>query len=149
MPYYLTPASGGVNASIRDMAHWLNAQLGNMPEVLPPEVLELVHAPRVGTPTETRRMRSVLPGLSASHYAYGWRVYDYAGQTVVAHGGSVEGYGAQIMFLPQRNTGIVVLSNARSQRLWSIAPLYLDLMLGRAARDGLAPEGARTAAPSQ
>ncbi|MGA1343145.1 MAG: serine hydrolase domain-containing protein [Hyphomonas sp.] len=148
LPYYLTPAAGGVNASIRDMARWLNAQLGNMPEVLPPEVLELVHAPRVGTPAETRRMRSVLPALSASHYAYGWRVYDYAGQTVVAHGGSVEGYGAQIMFMPQHNTGIVVLSNARSQRLWSIAPLYLDLMLGRAPGDGLAPEGARTAAPS-
>jgi len=148
LPYYLTPASGGVNASIRDMAQWLNAQLGNVPEVLPPEVLDLIHTPQVGTPTETRRMRSVLPGLSASHYAYGWRVYDYAGERVVAHGGSVDGYGAQIMFMPAHNTGIVVLSNARPQRLWSLAPLYLDLMLGRAAGDGPFPGGTSTAAPS-
>jgi beta-lactamase class C len=138
LPYYLTPAAGGVNASIRDMAQWLNAQLGNAPEVLPPEVLDLIHAPQVSTPTETQRMRGALPGLKSSHYAYGWRVYDYAGQTVVAHGGSVDGYGAQIMFLPGRNTGIVVLSNARSKRLWGIAPMYLDLVLGRAPSDWLA-----------
>jgi beta-lactamase class C len=80
----------------------------------------------------------VMPGLSASHYAYGWRVYDYAGETVVAHGGSVDGYGAQIMFMPARNTGIVVLANARSKRMWAIAPMYLDLMLGRAPADWLA-----------
>jgi beta-lactamase class C len=92
----------------------------------------------VSTPTETQRMRGALPGLKSSHYAYGWRVYDYAGQTVVAHGGSVDGYGAQIMFVPERNTGIVVLSNARSKRLWGIAPMYLDLALGRAPSDWLA-----------
>jgi beta-lactamase class C len=79
----------------------------------------------------------VLPGLAASHYGYGWRVYDYAGKTVIAHGGSVDGYGAHIMFLPDRNTGIVVLSNARSKRMWAIAPMFLDLILGQPNRDWL------------
>ncbi len=147
LPYYTTPAAGGVNASIRDMAQWLNAQLGNAPDVLPPEVLDLIHAPQVSTPTETQRMRGVMPGLGASHYAYGWRVYDYAGETVVAHGGSVDGYGAQIMFVPARNTGIVVLANARSKRMWAIAPMFLDLILGLPPSDWLAletDEAART-----
>jgi beta-lactamase class C len=148
LPYYLTPAAGGVNASIRDMAQWLNAQLGNAPEVLPPEVLDLIHAPQVSTPTETQRMRGALPGLKSSHYAYGWRVYDYASNTVVAHGGSVDGYGAQIMFVPERNTGIVVLSNARTERLWGIAPMYLDLVLGRAPSDWLALEETETVGAS-
>lgn len=147
MPYYATPAAGGVNASIRDMAHWLKAQLGNTPEVLPQKVLDLIHAPQVATPSETRRMRGALPGLSASHYAYGWRVYDYAGETVVAHGGSVDGYGAQILFLPDQNAGIVVLSNARSKRMWSIGPMFLDLMLGRPARDWLELEDAGEGRP--
>jgi beta-lactamase class C len=137
-PYYATAAAGGVNASLSDMAQWLKAQLGNAPEVLPPDVLELIHAPQVSTPSETRRMREAMPGLRASHYAYGWRVYDYAGNTVVAHGGSVDGYGAQIMFLPERDTGIVVLSNTRAKRMWAIAPMYLDLTLGLPPRDWLA-----------
>ena len=150
LPYYETPAAGGVNASIRDMAQWLNAQLGNVPEVLAPEVLDLIHAPQVSTPTETRRMREAMPDLRSSHYAYGWRVYDYAGQTVVAHGGTVDGYGAQIMFVPDLDLGIVVLSNSRSKRLWKIAPMFLDLVLGLPPRDwmdlvpdGGSPSGAR------
>lgn len=146
LPYYTTPAAGGVNASINDMAQWLKAQLGNVPDVLPPEVLDLIHAPQVATPSETRRMRDALPDLSASQYALGWRVYDYAGQTVVAHSGSVDGYAAQIMLLPDRNTGIVVLANARSKRMWSIGPMFLDMTLGLPARDWLALEDAALAA---
>ena len=141
-PYYATPAAGGVNASLRDMAQWLKAQLGNAPGVLPPDVLDLIHAPQVSTPTETRRMREAMPGLRSSHYAYGWRVYDYAGQTVVAHGGSVDGYGAQIMFVPDQNTGIVVLSNTRAKRVWAIAPMFLDLTFGAPARDWMSLEAA-------
>ncbi len=137
-PYYATPAAGGVNASIRDMAQWLKAQLGDTPDVLPPSLLDMIHTPQVSTPSETRRMREALPGLRSSHYAYGWRVYDYAGETVVSHGGSVDGYGAQIMFLPGRDVGIVVLSNARSRRMWRIAPMFLDLTLGLPPRDWLA-----------
>ena len=149
-PYYATPAAGGVNASIRDMAQWLKAQLGNAPDVLPRGVLGRIHAPQVSTPSETRRMRGALPGLTSSHYAYGWRVYEYAGHTVVAHGGTVDGYGAQIMFLPDQDTGIVVLSNTRSKRLWRIAPMFLDLTLGLPPSDwmdlvpdGRQPSGAR------
>ena len=138
LPYYATPAAGGVNASIRDMATWLNAQLGHAPDVLPPDVLDLIHLPLVATPSETRRMRDAMPALTASHYAFGWRVYDYAGHTVVAHGGSVDGYGAQIMFLPDEDTGIVILSNARSRRMWAIAPMFMDLTLGLPPKDWLA-----------
>jgi beta-lactamase class C len=146
LPYYATPAAGGVNASITDMSLWLKAQLGNVPDVLPRDVLELIHAPQVITPAETQRMRSALPELRASQYAYGWRVYDYGGHTVVAHSGSVDGYGAQIMLVPERNAGIVVLANARSKRLWAIGSMYLDLTLGLPQRDWLAPEEPEPAA---
>lgn len=148
-PYYATPAAGGVNASIRDMALWLNAQLGNAPDVLPPAVLDLIHTPQVGTPSETRRMRGALPGLGSSHYALGWRVYDYAGHRIVAHGGSVDGYGAQILFIPAKNTGIVVLSNTRSKRLWNIGPMFLDLTLGQPQRDWLGLDQAGPAEATQ
>ena len=139
-PYYGTPAAGGVNASIRDMAQWLKAQLGEAPEVLSPGVLNLIHAPQVATPSETRRMRNVMPNLRSSQYAYGWRVYEYAGERVIAHGGSVDGYGAHIVFLPGQNAGIVILSNTRTRRLWSIAPMFLDLTLGQPHQDWLALE---------
>lgn len=143
-PYYLTPAAGGVNASIADMAQWLKAQLGDTPEVLSSGVLELIHTPQVRTPSETRRMRNVMANLTSSQYAYGWRVYDYAGKRIIAHGGSVDGYGAQIAFIPELDTGIVVLANTRTRRLWSIAPMYLDLALSQPQRDWLALDDAET-----
>ncbi len=136
-PYYATPAAGGVNASIRDMAQWLKAQLGGAPEVLPPAVLEMIHAPQVDTPSESRRMRAVMSNLRASKYAYGWRVYDYARTRVIAHSGAVDGYAAQILFIPEKDTGIVILANARTKRLWSIAPMFLDLTLGQPRKDWL------------
>ena len=139
-PYYGTPAAGGVNASITDMTQWLKAQMGEAPEVLSPAVLNLIHSPQVNTPSETRRMRSVLQNLASSQYAYGWRVYDYGGKRVIAHGGSVDGYGAQIAFIPELNAGIVVLANTRTRRMWSIAPMFLDLTLSQPRRDWLALE---------
>lgn len=145
-PYYATPAAGGVNASIRDMSQWLKAQLGGAPEILSPSVLNLIHAPQVDTPAESRRMRSVMKHLRSSRYALGWRLYDYAGTRVVSHSGSVDGYGAQIVFVPEENTGIVILSNARTRRLWSIAPMFLDLTLGQPRQDWLALENAGSVA---
>lgn len=142
LPYYTTPAAGGVNASIRDMAQWLKAQLGGAPEVLSSRVLNVIHAPHVNTPSESRRMRSVMPNLRSSRYGLGWRIYDYGGTRVIAHGGSVDGYGAQIVFIPELDTGLVVLSNTRTRRLWSIAPMFLDQTLGMPRKDWLALDDA-------
>ena len=37
--YYNVPAAGGVNSSIRDLARWMQAQMGEAPDTLPPAVL--------------------------------------------------------------------------------------------------------------
>ena len=127
--YYRLPAAGGVNASILDMAEWLKAQMGYAPDILGAEVLALTHAKRVRTLAEIRRLRSVID-LDDAHYGLGWRIYDYAGEQVITHSGSVDGgYGAQIAFLPEQNVGIVLLTNSRSRQFWEILPAFLDLEL--------------------
>ena len=55
--YYRVPAAGGVNSSITDFLFWLRAQMGLAPGVLSPALLETIHAARVATPVEARRMR--------------------------------------------------------------------------------------------
>lgn len=129
-PYYRLPAAGGVNASILDMAAWLKAQMGDAPEVLNAEVLELMHKERVRTPAEIRRVRRVL-ALDNAHYGLGWRIYDYRGERIITHSGSVDGgYAAQIAFLPEQDVGIVLLTNSRSRQFWEILPAFLNLELG-------------------
>jgi len=148
--YYRVPAAGGVNASILDMAAWLKAQMGYAPQVLPGATLELIHAPRVMSPAENARIRTVSPRFHAAQYAFGWRLYNYEGAQVIAHAGTVEGYAAQIAWLPEQDVGVVLLSNSRSKRLWRILPTFLDLELGLAREDWLAlGEGGAAKAGSQ
>lgn len=135
--YYRVPAAGGVNASITDMARWLAAQMGDAPDVLSPSALTRMHAPRVETRAETRRWRSLSSRLTGTQYGMGWRIYQYAGETVVNHSGGVEGYGAQIAFLPERDIGIVILANTRAKRVWRILPAFLDVELGLEGEDWL------------
>lgn len=139
--YYRVPAAGGVNASILDMAAWLKAQMGKAPDILSPQTLDLIHTPRIVSPAETARIRTVSPRFHAAEYAFGWRLYNYEGAEVIAHAGTVEGYAAQIAWLPERDVGVVILSNARSKRLWRILPTFLDLELGLPREDWLEING--------
>ena len=128
-PYYDVPAAGGVNASLLDMSKWLAAQLGNSPEVLSSQTLSRLHSPQVQTPREQRRVR-YMQHISDTHYALGWRVYEYAGTSVINHSGSVEGYGAQIALIPDKGVGIVLLTNSKIKEFWRILPKFLDQELG-------------------
>ena len=58
--YYRVPAAGGVNSNIKEMSLWMLAQMGAMPDVLSPQVLNTVHAPLVKTPGERGRLRKFL-----------------------------------------------------------------------------------------
>ncbi|HVY90490.1 MAG TPA: serine hydrolase domain-containing protein [Hyphomonadaceae bacterium] len=129
-PYYLLPAAGGVNASVLDMAHWMIAQMGLRPDVLSPAILDEVHKPRVDTPTETSRQRALRTPVKSTEYGLGFRTFNYAGHTLITHSGGVEGYLAQIAWLPESKSGIVILSNTRGTRAGKILPAWLDYELG-------------------
>jgi beta-lactamase class C len=125
--YYRVPAAGGVNASITDMAAWLQAQMGYREDVLPKDVLTMIHAPRVETAAELRRLRNDFRGLQDAHYGLGWRIYDYGEHRVISHFGSVDqGYGAQITFIPSLDVGIVILTSSRSRGFIKILPAFLE-----------------------
>ena len=99
--YYRVPAAGGVNSNIKDMTLWMLAQMGEMPQVLSPHLLDTIHQPRVKTPGERGRMRKFLERLGEAQYGYGWRSYEYAGHRIIGHRGGVSGYRSLILFDPQ------------------------------------------------
>jgi beta-lactamase class C len=109
--YYHVPPAAGVNASIKDMSQWLIAQMGNRPEILSPKLLQTLHTPVVSTPTERRASPWRSARLRGAEYALGWRIYDYAGETLVFHAGAVHGYRSIIAFLPKYQFGAVMLWN--------------------------------------
>jgi beta-lactamase class C len=132
--FYVPPAAG-INASIRDMEQWLIAQMGGRPMVLPDALLEVLHAPVIDTPTERlfsnwRRVR-----VKHASYSLGWRVYDYAGHTLIFHAGAVKGYRSMIGFFPEYHAGAVVLWNCESNTPAGMMPMLLDALLGLPHRD--------------
>lgn len=139
--YYGVPAAAGVNASARDMAKWLMAQLGMAPHALPKDVLETIHKPRVNTPKELYRARPRYEGVKTARYGYGWRYYDINGVEVVWHAGVVQGYIAQIIMVPEQKSGIVFLTNGYSQSFPSLMPAYLETFVDGIKTRGLVLEG--------
>ncbi|WP_281299830.1 MULTISPECIES: serine hydrolase domain-containing protein [unclassified Iodidimonas] len=135
--YYQVPSAGGVNASIHDMALWLAAQMGAAPEILSPEALSLLHSPRVKTRAELRRIRWLKDRVRETYYGLGWRIYDYAGRDLVMHNGGLNGYRAQIAFMPESGLGVVALWNSMSDRGWSIMPTLFDAHLRLEEKDWL------------
>ena len=68
--------------------------------------------------------------LRDAEYALGWRVYDYAGETLVFHAGAVQGYRGMIAFLPKYRFGAVFLWNCESATPAGLLPMLLDRYLG-------------------
>ncbi|MGP1283128.1 MAG: serine hydrolase domain-containing protein [Parasphingopyxis sp.] len=129
-PYYRVPAAGGMNGSIRDLARWMQVQVNGAPDIVPPSILATVHRPVVRTEREDRRNRRYAERVSNTRYALGWRVYDYAGHTVITHRGAIRGYRAMIMIDPALRSGVAVLWNSGNGRPFGIPMDIFDQIYG-------------------
>ncbi|MAI89801.1 serine hydrolase [Ponticaulis sp.] len=134
-PYFRVAAAGGVSSSIQDMSRYLQAQVGQFPDVFEPEVLQTVHTPVVETLREARGIGNRYDRINDADYALGWRVYDYEGHTVVGHRGAVRGYRALIMFDPELQTGIAALWNTNISRPTGLQFELMDMVYGLDHRD--------------
>jgi beta-lactamase class C len=133
--YYRVPAAGAVNSNIKDMSLWMLAQMGEMPQVLSPKLLETIHQGRVKTPGERARMRKFLERLGDAEYGYGWRSYEYAGHHIVGHRGGVAGYRSLILFDPQLKSGVVALWNSNTSQPGGLEFEVMDMLYGLDFRD--------------
>ena len=135
--YYRVPAAGGVNSDIKDLAVWMLAQMGQMPDVVSPNVLQAIHSPMVKTPGERRRLRKFLERLGTAWYGYGWRSYEYAGHRIVGHRGGVNGYRSLILFDPEKKSGVVAMWNSNTSQPGGLEFEVMDMVYRLPFRDWL------------
>ena len=133
--YYKVPAAGGINSNIKDMTLWMEAQMGEMPDVLDGQVLDTIHARYVKTPTERARLRKFLERVETAWYGYGFRSYDYAGHRIVGHRGGIKGYRSLILFDPQKKSGVVALWNSDTWRPGGLEFEVMDMIYHLPFRD--------------
>jgi beta-lactamase class C len=136
--YYRVAPAAGVNASILDMAKWLEAQMGSDPLVVTDEARKLLVEPRVKTPGELYR-REWKRLVTDAHYGLGWRVYQLGETRIAYHSGWVSGYRADIAYSPSHGIGVTVLMNAESSSISLLTTRFWELAEQRFKLEPIAP----------
>lgn len=126
--YYKVGPAAGVNASASDMAIWLKAQLGQHPDVLSLDTLAKQTRPYTHTKKEMHR-RVWKKHLNEAYYGLGWRVYNYADETLYYHSGWVQGYRSDVVVFPHLNVGYSLIVNAETGVINELTTEFIDRLL--------------------
>jgi len=96
-PHSQRTGAGGVLTTVRDLLAWDNN----------------FYEPKVGTRALISQVHEIgaLNSGKALTYAYGLQIGQYRGQRLVEHGGSLGGYRAHLMRLPDERTSVACLCN--------------------------------------
>lgn len=107
--------AGSINSSAADMAKYLQFQLtrgkASDKRLVKPDIFSEMHRPQMLVPKGAGLGGLFNPEAKSSSYGMGWFLSDYAGRTLIEHGGNVDGMTAQVGFLPEEKLGIVILAN--------------------------------------
>jgi len=125
-----TRPSGGICASISDMASYLQFHLD--PVAGRSDLRLSAHAAIQVTAPQIYVGRPDFSELGDVHYGFGFEVASYRGERCLAHGGGWSGYTCDLRMLPDRGFGVVVLTNGHwHSGSWIISHAILDRLLGR------------------
>lgn len=142
IPAYEMPEpnpSGSVHATARDLAAWMKFHLAggtvNGRRLVSERSLNETKMPQTIIRLEGNA-RAMNPDTTQLSYGMGWVVCDHRGKRVIAHGGMIDGFRAQITMLPEERLGIAVLNNLHETRMNQAATnTLIDLYCGLPARD--------------
>ncbi len=108
----MLPAAGAINASVKDMATYALLQLGKGKQLVSAKSLETMHTKAIkltGMPEGDQITKAWLS--SDLGYGFGWMTETYRDKALVGHGGSIDGYEAQLTFVPSDDDAVVILTN--------------------------------------
>jgi CubicO group peptidase (beta-lactamase class C family) len=95
-------AAGDINSNVEDLARWVRFQLGNGifegRRLVSPEALGFTRMPKVGISDKIS-------------YATGWVIQQTPNGNIVWHNGGTTAFGAYIGMAPDKNVGVIVLTN--------------------------------------
>jgi len=131
--------AGSMNSSVYEMAQWLRMLLGGGlyegRRILSEEVVRELQASQ----TVIRITEDYAKRYPSSHfraYGLGWFLHDYRGVKVVQHSGSLDGMRARVGMIPERNLGVVLLTNlSESSLLEALLMRIFDAYLDAPPRD--------------
>jgi CubicO group peptidase (beta-lactamase class C family) len=136
----ISPA-GSINASANDLSKWmlLNLQMGTVDgkRILSPAAVREMQTPQMVVRLEGR-WKIFFPESEVTQLSYGlgWFIASYRGLKVVGHGGTIDGFRAQIGLVPSTGIGVAVLANLNGTQLpESVVYQVIDQLMGLEKRD--------------
>lgn len=115
LPFRDFPAmapAGAINSSARDMTRWLRLMVGGGAFEGKRLVSEKAFAEL------TKPHIEIAPKIS---YGLGWFLREWNGKRVVEHGGNIDGFNAEVAFMPEERLSFVMLTNVTSSPLGATA----------------------------
>ena len=132
-------AAGGIISSADDMSRWLRLQLrqGDLDgkkrifsAASSHEMWQAFTPIKLGSTPSQR-----FPSTHFRAYGLGWALSDYQGLKVVGHGGGYDGMYSQVLMIPEKKLGVVVLTNSMTSISSLLAYRALDVMLDGDKKD--------------
>ena len=122
--------AGDINSNVEDASRWLRFQLGagsfEGRRIVSSENITVTHTPKVAISDK-------------ASYAMGWVVQQTPNGTIIWHNGGTTSFGAYFGLLPDKNAGVVVLTNEVNVGLPdAIGRWVLDRILGNPKVDYVA-----------
>jgi CubicO group peptidase (beta-lactamase class C family) len=116
-------AAGGLISCTDDMLKWLGAQLdfkqSDANGIFPANARNTCMTPH-----------NAIGGDNFYSAGLGWFLYSHGGEKIVTHGGGYDGMYSNVIMIPGRNIGIVVLSNSMTGVASTLARYIRDTYLG-------------------
>jgi len=129
--------AGSINSSSTDMLQWVKLHLngGKVGEkqVLSAAEMTHLHQPQMlmDYPGAARN-----PELYDLAYALGWITHRHRGLKVVEHGGNIDGFSALVYLVPEKDFGLVMLTNQNAAAVTGVLARYAtDMILGLETTD--------------
>lgn len=103
--------AGSLQSTVKDYAKWLQAMMKKDESLFEKEIYEELIKPRIICDPEANES-DLEPSTSNELYALGWSTRYYRGHKIVEHSGGISGFTSIMLFMPQKDFGLVILANA-------------------------------------
>ena len=104
--------AGAINSNARDMAQWLRLMLGG----------GVIDGKRlVSEKSFSELVTKQITVAGKVDYGLGWFLQQWDGHQVAQHGGNIDGFNAQVAFMPDQKLGFVLLTNVTASTLVNFA----------------------------
>lgn len=123
----IAPA-GALISSVNDYAKWLQLNL-NKGKLNGKTFFSERSFNKLTTPQATFGVGKNNEKVNFKGYGMGWSVQDYQGYKIVGHGGGYDGMISKSTFVPDKDLGIIVLTNSLNWAPTAVVNKTLDVLL--------------------